>query len=105
MDRLKAQRAVRLRQIKIIIKEATATHSPADVNAVTAWIARSTGSNAELLKLNDELEPHIGDIDFQKAFETMTEYKHEANTILGLLKARLSFLGLGDKLPLLGTPV
>lgn len=44
-----------------------------------------TGSNAELLKLNDELEPHIDDADFQKVFETVTEYEDEANGMLGLL--------------------
>lgn len=46
---------------------------------------------------NDELEVHTDYTGLQKESETVTEYKDEANIMLGLLKARLSFLRNNDE--------
>ncbi|KAL1481121.1 hypothetical protein MTO96_050446 [Rhipicephalus appendiculatus] len=91
MNRLKAlkeKRAARRQMNTRLINEAKAVMESADSAKIVSLIERLQGNNADLDKINAELEELIPEDEFATEFEAVLTYQDAALGMLGQLKAR-----------------
>ncbi|KAH7939583.1 hypothetical protein HPB52_014209 [Rhipicephalus sanguineus] len=85
---LKEKRAARRQMNTRLINEAKAVMESADSAKISSLIERLQGNNADLIKVNAELEELIPEDEFATEFEAVLTYQDAALEMLGQLKAR-----------------
>ncbi|KAH6930658.1 hypothetical protein HPB50_016289 [Hyalomma asiaticum] len=86
MEKLKAKRRTRRRQNTVIINEATSALQGADIEQLSALLQRLEVNNAELRKVNEEIENCLSEDAFEEDYEEVVQSIGEvrgANSGLG----------------------
>ncbi|XP_037522004.1 uncharacterized protein LOC119399261 [Rhipicephalus sanguineus] len=95
MEKLKVKRRSRRRQNTVIIKEATSALESASVEQLSAILQRLEVNNADLRKINEEMETCLPEDAFEEEYEENIQYDDRANQAIGLLKAKIASVQAG----------
>ncbi|KAH7943387.1 hypothetical protein HPB52_007790 [Rhipicephalus sanguineus] len=90
MEKLKVKRRSRRRQNTVIINEATSALESASVEQLSAILQRLEVNNADLRKINEEMETCLPEDAFEEEYEENIQYDDRANQAIGLLKAKIA---------------
>lgn len=90
MEKLKVKRRARRRQNTVIINEATTALQSGGVEQLSALLQRLEVNNADLRKINEELEDCLPEDAFEQEYEETIQYDDRANQAIGLLKAKIA---------------
>lgn len=90
MKKPKVKQCLRWRQNSVIINEATSPFESASVEQLSAILQRLEVNNADLRKINDEIETCLAEDAYEEEFEESIQYNDKANQTIGLLKAKMA---------------
>ncbi|XP_049274155.1 uncharacterized protein LOC125759434 [Rhipicephalus sanguineus] len=90
MERLKSKRTSRRSLNTRIINEARAllSDATATVDQLNAIYGRLKANNDELNQINQELESHIADEEFEQEYNTVVEYEDNATSVMSELLSK-----------------